>query len=126
MEWASSYEWIAITAAGGYGNEALTYEWLGKHKLNFRRVIFTKGPEKGKEDIDLLIDDSVENYKGWNEIRGTSKGFLLMDRSYNQTPDEHIRRISNLGDLYKYDYVYANGSNSDYKLQALQKELFPN
>ena len=116
------YEFVAITAAGGYNNEHLTYEWLAKHELNFRRVIFTSGDKKGKEKIDLLVDDSTANYKSWCKRREDIGNFLIMDRPWNQDCDAN--RIVNLGDLLKGEYVLAGNSLDAHKLQRSYDDLF--
>jgi len=116
------YEFVAITASGGYDNEHLTYKWLGKHELNFRRVIFTNGDRKAKENIDILVDDSVANYKAWCTERGTKKGFLLMDRPWNRDCDAD--RIKNLGDLLKGEYVLPGNSLDAHKLQRSYDDVF--
>ena len=122
MKRLPDYEWVAITAAGSYNNEHLTYKWFGKHELNFRRVIFTSGDKKPKEKIDILVDDSVENYQAWYKRRGTNEGFLLMDRPWNQDCDAN--RIYNLGDLFNNEYVYAGNCLDHMKLTSSYKQIF--
>ena len=73
----------------------LTLSWLGKHRLDFDRVVFAKGRDKWQVDVDYLIDDSPSNYNYWKDGRQDVDGFILLDRPYNQKiKPKH--RVSNL------------------------------
>ena len=68
---------------------------LGKHGLNFDKVVFAKGKDKWQVDVDYLIDDSPNNYNYWFNGRQDDDGFILLDRPYNQKiKPKH--RVSNL------------------------------
>ena len=91
--WCISAQWK--------GNESYTLQWLSKHHLNFKRVIFCSGKKKALEPIDMLVDDSVENLKGWIKHRGTDDGFILMDAPHNRNYS-YNKRIKKLKEISKY------------------------
>ena len=121
MQHLEGVEFVAITAAGGYNNEHLTYKWLAKHELNFRRVIFCPGNKKAKENIDILVDDSSENYNAWKLKRGP-EDFLIMDRPWNQ--DCKATRIPHLGALFTEDYCMAGDCLKNHKLNKAYQLIF--
>ena len=87
-------EWVCITSQKEHAYH-YTLSWLGKHELNFEKVIMAKGKDKWQVDVDYLIDDSPMNYKYWKEGRQDEDGFILLDRPYNQKiKPKH--RVSNL------------------------------
>tara|TARA_R100000008_G_scaffold54009_1_gene32870 strand:- start:45 stop:599 length:555 start_codon:yes stop_codon:yes gene_type:complete len=91
--WCISAQWKS--------NESYTLQWLGKHHLNFSRVIFCSGRKKASLGTDILVDDSVENLEAWKKDRGMSEGFILMDAPHNRTYD-YKNRIYKLHELEKY------------------------
>jgi uncharacterized HAD superfamily protein len=94
---SSSHEWVSITSQKEHAR-FLTLRWLGKHRLNFDRVVFVKGRDKWKVDVDWLIDDSPENWHAWKRWRkgtDTVDNFILVDRPYNQHI-QSIHRVTNL------------------------------
>lgn len=91
--WCISAQWK--------GNEAYTLQWLGKHYLNFSRVIFCSGSKKADQDVDILVDDSAENLKYWKKRRGSEQGFYLMDAPHNKKV-ETANRIYKLSELENF------------------------
>ena len=87
-------EWVCITSQKEHAYH-YTLSWLGKHELNFEKVVFAKGRDKWKVDVDYLIDDSPMNWHHWIDNRGDDDGFILLDRPYNQHIDVK-HRVSNL------------------------------
>ena len=84
--WIKDYndiEWVCVTSQKEHARH-YTLSWLGKHELNFDRVVFAKGSDKWQVEIDYLIDDSPSNYKYWKDGRQDEDGFILLDRPYNQ------------------------------------------
>ena len=68
--WIKHYndiEWVCITSQKEHARH-YTLSWLGKHELNFEKVIMAKGKDKWQVDVDYLIDDSPMNYKYWKEL----------------------------------------------------------
>ncbi len=95
--WIKHYndiEWVCVTSQKEHARHH-TLSWLGKHELNFNRVVFAKGSDKWQVDVDYLIDDSPSNYKYWKDGRQDTDGFILLDRPYNQKI-KPIHRVSNL------------------------------
>ena len=87
-------EWVCVTSEKEHARH-YTLSWLGKHELNFEKVVFAKGKDKWQVDVDYLIDDSPKNYEYWKEGRQDEDGFILLDRPYNQKiKPKH--RVSNL------------------------------
>ena len=87
-------EWVCVTSQKEHARH-YTLSWLGKHELNFDRVVFAKGRDKWQVEVDYLIDDSPSNYKYWKDGRQDEDGFILLDRPYNQNiKPKH--RVSNL------------------------------
>ena len=76
-------EWVCITSQKEHARH-YTLSWLGKHELNFDKVVFAKGKDKWQVDVDYLIDDSPANYNYWKDGRQDEDGFILLDRPYNQ------------------------------------------
>ena len=76
-------EWVCVTSQKEHAHH-YTLSWLGKHELNFDRVVFAKGKDKWQVDVDYLIDDSPKNYEYWKQGRQDEDGFILLDRPYNQ------------------------------------------
>ena len=76
-------EFVCVTSQKEHARH-YTLSWLGKHELNFDRVVFAKGSDKWQVEIDYLIDDSPSNYKYWKDGRQDEDGFILLDRPYNQ------------------------------------------
>jgi 5'(3')-deoxyribonucleotidase len=76
-------EWVCITSQKEHARH-YTLSWLGKHELNFDKVVFVKGSDKWQVDVDYLIDDSPANYNYWKDGRQDEDGFILLDRPYNQ------------------------------------------
>ena len=95
--WIKHYndiEWVCVTSQKEHARH-YTLSWLGKHELNFDKVVFTKGSDKWLVDVDYLIDDSPMNYNYWFDGRHDEDGFILLDRPYNQNiKPKH--RVSNL------------------------------
>ena len=90
-------EWVCITSQKDHARH-YTLSWLGKHELNFDRVVFAKGRDKWKVDVDYLVDDSPQNWHHWKHGRRTEDGYLLLDRPYNQNIDTK-NRIFELFDI---------------------------
>jgi 5'(3')-deoxyribonucleotidase len=87
-------EWVCVTSQKEHARH-YTLSWLGKHELNFDKVVFAKGRDKWQVDVDYLIDDSPTNYNYWKDGRQDDDGFILLDRPYNQKiKPKH--RVSNL------------------------------
>ena len=87
-------EWVCITSQKEHARH-YTLSWLGKHELNFDKVVFVKGSDKWQVDVDYLIDDSPANYNYWKNGRQGDDDFILLDRPYNQKiKPKH--RVSNL------------------------------
>jgi len=87
-------EWVCVTSQKEHARH-YTLSWLGKHELNFEKVVFAKGRDKWQVDVDYLIDDSPTNYNYWKDGRQDDDGFILLDRPYNQKiKPKH--RVSNL------------------------------
>ena len=76
-------EWVCITSQKEHARH-YTLSWLGKHELNFDKVVFVKGSDKWQVDVDYLIYDSPANYNYWKDGRQDEDGFILLDRPYNQ------------------------------------------
>ena len=76
-------EWVCVTSQKEHARH-YTLSWLGKHELNFDKVVFAKGRDKWQVDVDYLIDDSPTNYSYWKDGRQDDDGFILLDRPYNQ------------------------------------------
>jgi len=95
--WIKHYndiEWVCVTSQKEHARH-YTLSWLGKHELNFNKVVFAKGSDKWQVEVDYLIDDSPSNYKYWFDGRQDDDGFILLDRPYNQNiKPKH--RVSNL------------------------------
>ena len=87
-------EWVCITSQKEHARH-YTLSWLGKHELNFDKVVFVKGSDKWQVDVDYLIDDSPANYNYWKDGRQDEDGFILLDRPYNQKI-KPTHRVSNL------------------------------
>ena len=84
--WIKHYndiEWVCVTSQKEHARH-YTLSWLGKHELNFDKVVFVKGSDKWQVDVDYLIDDSPKNYEYWKQGRQDEDGFILLDRPYNQ------------------------------------------
>ena len=87
-------EFVCVTSQKEHARH-YTLSWLGKHGLNFDKVVFAKGKDKWQVDVDYLIDDSPNNYNYWFNGRQDDDGFILLDRPYNQKiKPKH--RVSNL------------------------------
>ena len=95
--WIKHYndiEWVCVTSQKEHARH-YTLSWLGKHELNFDKVVFAKGRDKWQVDVDYLIDDSPKNYEYWKQGRQDDDDFILLDRPYNQkVKPKH--RVSNL------------------------------
>ena len=95
--WIKHYndiEWVCVTSQKEHAYH-YTLSWLGKHELNFDRIVFAKGKDKWQVDVDYLIDDSPKNYEYWKQGRQDDDDFILLDRPYNQkVKPKH--RVSNL------------------------------
>ena len=76
-------EFVCVTSQKEHARH-YTLSWLGKHGLNFDKVVFTNGSDKWQVDVDYIIDDSPANYKYWKDGRQDEGGFILLDRPYNQ------------------------------------------
>ena len=76
-------EWVCVTSQKEHARH-YTLSWLGKHELNFDKIVFAKGRDKWQVEVDYLIDDSPTNYKYWKDGRQDDDGFILLDRPYNQ------------------------------------------
>ena len=76
----------------------LTLSWLGKHRLDFDRVVFAKGRDKWKVEVDWLVDDSPQNWHHWKNGRNNEETFILMDAPYNQQI-KSTHRIYGLGEV---------------------------
>ena len=76
-------EFVCVTSQKEHARH-YTLSWLGKHELNFDKVIFARGKDKWQVDVDYLIDDSPANYNYWKDGRQDEDGFILLDRPYNQ------------------------------------------
>ena len=84
--WIKHYndiEWVCITSQKEHAYH-YTLSWLGKHEINFDRIVFAKGKDKWQVDVDYLIDDSPANYNYWKNGRQGDDDFILLDRPYNQ------------------------------------------
>ena len=87
-------EWVCVTSQKEHARH-YTLSWLGKHELNFDKVVFAKGKDKWQVDVDYLIDDSPTNYRYWKDGRQDEDTFILLDRPYNQKVKAK-HRVSNL------------------------------
>ena len=87
-------EFVCVTSQKEHARH-YTLSWLGKHGLNFDKVVFAKGKDKWQVDVDYLIDDSPVNYKYWKDGRQDEDGFILLDRPYNKKV-KPIHRVFNL------------------------------
>ena len=87
-------EFVCVTSQKEHARH-YTLSWLGKHELNFEKVVFAKGKDKWQVEVDYLIDDSPMNWHHWIDNRGDDDGFILLDRPYNQQI-KPIHRVSNL------------------------------
>ena len=99
IEWGDelNYEFWCITSQIEQARHH-TLSWLGKHKLNFHRVIFEMGADKWELDIDWLVDDSPVNWSAWKKGRGDDKNYILMDAPYNQHIEPYYR-ITDLAEV---------------------------
>jgi 5'(3')-deoxyribonucleotidase len=94
IKYYNDIEWVCVTSQKEHARHH-TLSWLGKHELNFGKVVFAKGRDKWQVEVDYLIDDSPVNYKYWKDGRQDEDGFILLDRPYNQqVKPKH--RVSNL------------------------------
>ena len=87
-------EWVCVTSQKEHARH-YTLSWLGKHELNFDKVVFAKGKDKWQVDVDYLIDDSPTNYRYWKDGRQDEDTFILLDKPYNQKVKAK-HRVSNL------------------------------
>ena len=94
IKYYNDIEWVCVTSQKEHARH-YTLSWLGKHGLNFDKVVFTKGSDKWQVEVDYLIDDSPANYKYWKDGRQDEDGFILLDRPYNQKI-KPTHRVSNL------------------------------
>ena len=95
--WIKHYndiEWVCVTSQKEHARH-YTLSWLGKHELNFDKVVFAKGRDKWQVDVDYLIDDSPTNYRYWKDGRQDEDTFILLDKPYNQKVKAK-HRVSNL------------------------------
>jgi len=95
--WIKHYndiEWVCVTSQKEHARH-YTLSWLGKHELNFDKVVFAKGKDKWQVDVDYLIDDSPTNYRYWKDGRQDEDTFILLDKPYNQKVKAK-HRVSNL------------------------------
>ena len=90
----SSREWVCVTSQKEHAYHH-TLSWLGKHELNFDKVVFAKGRDKWQVDVDYLIDDSPANWRYWKQGRVSDDDFILLDKPYNQKI-KSTHRVSNL------------------------------
>ena len=77
--WIKHYndiEWVCVTSQKEHARH-YTLSWLGKHELNFGKVVFAKGKDKWQVDVDYLIDDSPSNYEYWFDGRQDEDGFIF-------------------------------------------------
>ena len=89
-----NHEWVCVTSQKEHARH-YTLSWLGKHELNFDKVVFAKGKDKWQVDVDYLIDDSPTNYRYWKDGRQDEDTFILLDKPYNQKVKAK-HRVSNL------------------------------
>ncbi len=90
----SSREWVCVTSQKEHAYHH-TLSWLGKHELNFDKVVFAKGRDKWRVEVDYLIDDSPANWRYWKQGRESDDDFILLDRPYNQKV-KSTHRVSTL------------------------------
>lgn len=83
---------------------ASTLQWLKKHGINVKEVIFTEG--KGKSDfcrkykIDFFIEDSVDNAL---EIAAAGIKVILLTTEYNRSlKSEGIVHLNDWQEIYSY------------------------
>ncbi len=79
----------------------LTLSWLGKHRLDFDRVVFAKGRDKWKVEVDWLVDDSPQNWHHWKNGRKNEDTFILMDTLYNK----HINPTHRIYELNEVERI---------------------
>ena len=98
---------IIITARGGYDKNviSLTEERLKKDNMNiFDKYYFDikdKAEVCKKEEIDVMIDDSIVNCKKTSESK--IKTIYLKDApSYDMDENEYLKVLYNWGEIYRY------------------------
>lgn len=101
------HELIIITARGGYDKNviSLTEERLKKDNMNiFDKYYFDikdKAEVCKKEEIDVMIDDSIVNCKKTSESK--IKTIYLKDApSYDMDENEYLKVLYNWGEIYRY------------------------
>jgi len=93
----SKHEYWCITSQKNHARHH-TLKWLGDMQLNFDRVVFVKGRDKWKVDVDWLVDDSPENWHEWKRWRkGTESvnNYIVVNALYNR----HIEPYYRIDDL---------------------------
>lgn len=82
----------------------MTLEWMKRHKIKVKEVIFTEG--KGKADIcrkleiDLFVEDSAENAL---EISGAGIKVILLSTEYNRAVKAAmIEHRKNWDEIFEY------------------------
>ena len=96
----SEHEYWCITSQKDHARH-LTLKWLGDMQLNFDRVVFVKGRDKWKVEVDWLVDDSPENWHAWKRWRkGTDSvnNYILVNTIYNRHIKSHYR-INDLSEV---------------------------
>ena len=101
------HELIVITARGGIKEdiEGITYERLKEDNMDiFDRYHYAakdKGEVCERENIDLMIDDSLENCRCVAN-RGIRTIYLKDAPSYDVEENEYVKVLYNWGEIYRY------------------------
>ena len=89
---------------GDYSNpKKMTEDWLRKYEIYYDKLIFTnaykneKSAECIKNNIDIMIEDSVSNCREITKNSNTK--VLLMDRRFNKETNE-FERVNNWKEIY--------------------------
>lgn len=82
------------TWAGQMNVRAITELWLRQHAIPYTALKFSVN--KARIKMDVFIDDHLTNYQA---VTAAGRACYLLDRPYNQTPDETVLRVGSLAEF---------------------------
>ena len=96
--WAikNGHELVLVSAQREHCKE-LTTEWLQRWGIVFDEMHYTK--EKWSVDVDVLIDDSPEKLKKFNEESVNGGKAICMNQSWNKNCEDSSFGIDRLSDI---------------------------